>query len=330
MNNEHLLVIQGLKKYFPVGGGFLGKTKSYVKAIDGVDLVVYRGEILGLVGESGCGKTTLGYCVLRLEEPTEGNIVFEDEDILTKDRRAMRRVRRDMQVVFQDPYSSLNPRKTVGQIVGEAFSIHGILTPVDRQRRIKELMDVVGLRPEHINRFPHEFSGGQRQRICIARALALNPKLVIADEPASALDVSIQAQILNLLVNLQDRFNLTYIFISHDLSVVRYLCNRVAVMYLGRLVELAPAGSLYAHPIHPYTEALLSAVPAANPFTKRKRIILRGDVPSPVNPPPGCTFHPRCPYRQEVCTQKVPVFEEIENGHFVACYFPKKGGSKEG
>ncbi|NIO06780.1 MAG: dipeptide ABC transporter ATP-binding protein [Deltaproteobacteria bacterium] len=330
MNNEHLLVIQGLKKYFPVGGGFLGKTKSYVKAVDGVDLVVYRGEILGLVGESGCGKTTLGYCVLRLEEPTEGNIVFEDEDILTKDRRAMRRVRRDMQVVFQDPYSSLNPRKTVGQIIGEAFSIHSILTPVDRQRRIKELMDVVGLRPEHINRFPHEFSGGQRQRICIARALALNPKLVIADEPASALDVSIQAQILNLLVNLQDRFNLTYIFISHDLSVVRYLCNRVAVMYLGRLVELAPAGSLYAHPIHPYTEALLSAVPAANPFTKRKRIILRGDVPSPVNPPPGCTFHPRCPYRQEVCTQKVPVFEEIENGHFVACYFPKKGGSKEG
>lgn len=330
MNDDHLLVVRGLKKYFPVGGGFLGGPKSYVKAIDGVDLVVYRGETLGLVGESGCGKTTLGYCVLRLEEPTEGNIIFENEDILTKDRRSMRRLRRDMQVIFQDPYSSLNPRKTVGQIIGEAFSIHGIPAPPERQKRIKELMDVVGLRSEHINRFPHEFSGGQRQRICIARALALNPKLVIADEPASALDVSIQAQILNLLVNLQDRFNLTYIFISHDLSVVRYLCNRVAVMYLGRLLELAPSGSLYARPMHPYTEALLSAVPVANPFIQRKRIILRGDVPSPVNPPPGCTFHPRCLYRQEICTQKAPLFEEIENGHFVACYSKKKGGSREG
>ncbi len=330
MNDDHLLVVRGLKKYFPVGGGFLGGPKSYVKAIDGVDLVVYRGETLGLVGESGCGKTTLGYCVLRLEEPTEGNIIFENEDILTKDRRSMRRLRRDMQVIFQDPYSSLNPRKTVGQIIGEAFSIHGISAPPERQKRIKELMDVVGLRPEHINRFPHEFSGGQRQRICIARALALNPKLVIADEPASALDVSIQAQILNLLVNLQDRFNLTYIFISHDLSVVRYLCNRVAVMYLGRLLELAPSGSLYAHPMHPYTEALLSAVPVANPFIQRKRIILRGDVPSPVNPPPGCTFHPRCRYRQEICSQKAPLFEEIGNGHFVACYSKGKGGSREG
>jgi len=325
MDNHDLLVVKNLKKYFPVSGGFLGKTTAYIKAVNGVDLAIKRGETLGLVGESGCGKTTIGRCILRLEEPTEGQLFFENEDIMTYDRTRLSQLRRDMQIIFQDPYSSLNPRRRVGQTIGEAFAIHGMLTAQERQERVKELMDIVGLLPEHINRYPHEFSGGQRQRIGVARALALNPKLVIADEPVSALDVSIQAQILNLLVQLQRRFDLTYIFISHDLSVVRHISDRVAVMYVGRIVELASRSSLYSHPYHPYTEALMSAVPLANPLRKKERILLEGDVPSPINPPSGCTFHPRCKYRQDICTQTLPVLEEIEEGHWAACYFPRKG-----
>jgi len=323
MSEDYLLIVEGLKKYFPVNGGFLNRKSVLVKAVDGVDLKVKKGETYGLVGESGCGKTTLGRCILRLDEPTEGRVFFDGHDILAYDRRAMRELRRHMQIIFQDPYSSLDPRKTVGQIIGEAFRVHKILSKEERRARLDELMGVVGLRPEQIQGYPHEFSGGQRQRICVARALALNPKLVIADEPVSALDVSIQAQILNLLVELQHRYALTYIFISHDLSVVRHICDRVAVMYLGRIVELGDQQQLYSRPLHPYTKALLSAVPVANPLKKKEAVRLEGDVPSPINPPSGCTFHPRCECRKEVCVREAPSMEEIERRHWAACHFPK-------
>ena len=329
MNKQGFLSIKGLQMHFPIAGGMFSKPTSFVHAVDGVDLEVAKGETLGVVGESGCGKTTLGRCILRLVEPTAGSVTFEGTEVLHMGGQALRKLRRDMQIIFQDPYSSLNPRKTVRHIVGEAFAIHGLLTQNERQDRIAELLRLVGLLPEHAGRYPHEFSGGQRQRICIARALALNPKLIVADEPVSALDVSIQAQILNLLVNLQKQFGLTYIFISHDLSVVRHLCDRVAVMYLGKVVELANACDLYRIPRHPYSQALLSAVPVPNPLHKKSRINLGGDVPSPIDPPAGCALQPRCPYAEKVCREETPTLRQVNSGHWAACHFPLKGGNDE-
>jgi len=325
MQPRNLLEVRRLRKYFPLSSGLFHASRGQIKAVDGVDLDIRTGETLGLVGESGCGKSTLGYCILRLEEPTSGQVFFEGQDVLARDKRAMRRLRRDMQIIFQDPYASLNPRKTVRQIIGEAFHIHGLLKPSEREERLQELVQVVGLQPEHLYRYPHEFSGGQRQRISISRALALNPKLVIADEPVSALDVSIQAQILNLLVSLQERYHLTYLFISHDLSVVRHLCDTVAVMYLGRIVELSSSQTLYAKPRHPYTASLLSAVPVADPFQKRRRVHLPGDVPSPINVPPGCPFHPRCARREEICSIEAPMPTQIDKGQWVSCHYPLEG-----
>ena len=324
MKNRDLLIVEHLKKYFPVRKWLLGRQIIQVRAVDGVRLVVEKGETFGLVGESGCGKTTLGRCILRLEEPTEGKVYLEDHDITTCDGEALRKLRSDMQMIFQDPYSSLNPRMTVGTIIGEPFEIHGILSQRAREERVRELMALVGLLPEHMNRYPHEFSGGQRQRISIARAVALNPKLIIADEPVSALDVSIQAQILNLLVQLQKQFGLTYIFISHDLSVVRHISDRVGVMYLGKIVEQGSKDSLYRRPLHPYTKALISAIPVADPLRGKKRILLKGEMPSPINPPPGCSFHPRCQDRADVCPQVMPALEEVEEGHWVACHRSQK------
>jgi oligopeptide/dipeptide ABC transporter ATP-binding protein len=321
--NTDLLVVQNLKKYFPLDHGTFWRAKVQVKAVDDVDLTIHSGETLGLVGESGCGKSTLGRCILRLEEPTSGKIFFEKKDLLACEGQALRRMRREMQMIFQDPFSSLNPRKTVGQIVCEAFENQGLLTKTERAQRVRELLASVGLDANHVNRYPHQFSGGQRQRICAARALALNPKLVVADEPVSALDVSIQAQILNLLVRLQREFHLTYLFISHDLSVIRHFCDRVAVMYLGRIVEIGPGSRVYESPLHPYTEALISAAPVPNPLVKKNRILLAGDVPSPINPPPGCSFHPRCHYHQAICSREAPVLTEKETGHSVACHFPR-------
>jgi len=323
MAHEDILIIENLKKHFPLKGSFRARAVQTVKAVDGVSLVIKRGETFGLVGESGCGKTTLGRCILRLEEPTAGKIIFENRNILAYDRSHLRRLRRDMQIIFQDPYSSLNPRQTVGQLISEVFAIHGIGSKGERLERARELMETVGLLPEHVDRFPHEFSGGQRQRICVARALSLNPKLLIADEPVSALDVSIQAQILNLLIQLQQQFNLAYLFISHDLSVVKHISDQVAVMYLGRIVEQAGSRLLFSQPLHPYTQALLSSVPAVSAPQKKQRYLLGGDVPSPIHPPAGCTFHPRCRYRRDICSQDSPRMQEIEANHWVACYFPQ-------
>ncbi len=321
MNKNDLLVeVKNLRKFFPVRTHFLSREKLFVQAVNNVSLTIKRGETLGLVGESGCGKSTLGRLILRLEEPTAGEIYFEGENILHFNTERLRQMRRQMQIIFQDPYSSLNPRKTVGSIIGEPLVIHKIGTKKEQEERVRHLMEVVGLRPEHINRYPHEFSGGQRQRIGIARALALNPKLIIADEPVSALDVSIQAQVLNLLEDLQDEFHLTYLFIAHDLSVVEHISDRVAVMHLGRIAELAKSEELYSNPKHPYTQALLSANPIPDPTLERKRVILQGEVPSPINPPPGCNFHTRCPQRFEPCDKAIPELKEIEPDHWVACY----------
>ena len=319
-----LVEIQSLKKYFPIRKGVLQREVERVHAVDDVTLSVAQGETVGLVGESGCGKSTLGRCVVRLLTPTEGDIVFQGTSIGRLGPRALRPLRREMQMVFQDPYASLNPRKRVGSIVGDPLKIHGIGNSKERKKQVEELLETVGLSPEHYNRFPHEFSGGQRQRIGVARALALRPKLIVADEPVSALDVSIQAQMINLLESLQDDFGLTYIFIAHDLGVVRHVSDRIAVMYLGKLVELSPAEELYSRPIMPYTEALLSAVPIPDPdlSEKRERIVLEGDVPSPIHPPSGCRFHPRCRYATDICQQVEPPLTDYGNGHLAACHHP--------
>ncbi len=318
--NKALVDIRNLKKYFTIRSGFLSGTRSEVKAVDGVDLKIVKGETLGLVGESGCGKTTLGRIITRLEEPTSGTILFNGEDILLYGKEKLQDFRKRVQLIFQDPYSSLNPRMSAGAIVGESLGIHNISKGKEREERVAKLLEVVGLNREQMGRYPHEFSGGQRQRIGIARALALNPSLVIADEPVSALDVSIQAQILNLLKDLQAEFDLTYLFISHDLGVVGHMSDRIAVMYLGKIVEMTDRKSLYKNPYHPYTKALLAAVPVPNPSARKERDVLKGDIPSPINPPSGCAFHPRCPYRMDICDTIEPDLLDKGGGHMAACH----------
>ena len=328
-----LLEVKNLKKYFPVYKGILRRLVAHVKAVDGVDMYIREGETLGLVGESGCGKTTIGRTILRLIEPTAGEILFRSKRlagqgdqyrevaIASASGKVLKSLRRDMQIIYQDPYSSLNPRMAVGEIVGEPLLVHGIAKGSELRGRVSKLLDAVGMKPDHMRRYPHEFSGGQRQRIGIARALALDPQLIVADEPVSALDVSIQAQVINLLEDLQGEFGLTYLFITHDLSVVKHISNRVAVMYLGKIVELAETEKLFSNPKHPYTEALMSAVPIPDPDYKLGRIILKGDVPSPVSPPPGCYFHPRCRYAKDTCEAEAPVYRGMGDEHFVACHF---------
>lgn len=315
-----LLKVDNLVKYYPIRAGFLRRVVNHVKAVDDVSFIVRKGETLGLVGESGCGKTTTARTILRLQEPTSGRVEFEGTDILKLGKYEMRMRRKDMQIIFQDPYSSLNPRLTVGQIIGEPLKIHGMTDSSGREKEVKRLLDIVGLASYHYRRYPHEFSGGQRQRIGIARALALNPKLIVCDEPVSALDVSIQSQVLNLLEDLQKEFNLTYLFIAHNLSVVKHISDRVGVMYLGKLVEMTTSEQLYHEPLHPYTEALLSAIPQPNPRRVRSRIVMQGDVPSPINPPAGCRFHTRCPHVIDRCKTEVPEWREVRPDHFVACH----------
>lgn len=323
-----LLEVRNLKKYFPIQKGILRRVVGQVKAVDGIDLEIYQGETLGLVGESGCGKTTTGRLILRAMEPTAGEVRFRRDgslvDLTKLPLSEMKALRRDMQIIFQDPFSSLNPRMTVFDLVSEPLVIHGLAHGAELRTQVRELLEAVGLKAQHMNRYPYAFSGGQRQRIGIARALALRPKLIVADEPVSALDVSIQAQVINLLEDLQKEFGLTYLFIAHNLSVVEHISNRVAVMYLGKIVELANAESLYAEPLHPYTEALLSAVPYADPDRKTQRIILTGDVPSPANPPAGCKFHPRCRYAQGLCRQEEPALRAVQPGHLTACHFAEE------
>ena len=317
---KELVRIEGLKKYFPVQSGVLSRVTNFVKAVDGVDMTISEGETVGLVGESGCGKTTLGKTIIKLLEPTKGNIYFRADNITGLSPSRMRPYRKKMQIVFQDPYGSLNPRMKVESIVAEGLVIHNISTPGERKGIVRELLRTVGLREDALPRYPHEFSGGQRQRIAIARALALNPEFVVCDEPISALDVSVQAQIINLFIELQEKFRLTYLFISHDLRVVRHISDRVAVMYLGKVVEFAPSGELYKNPLHPYTRVLISSVPVADPDRQRKMTVLKGDVPSPINPPSGCSFHPRCPIAVEKCSSVEPELRDAGGGHLVSCH----------
>jgi oligopeptide/dipeptide ABC transporter ATP-binding protein len=319
VENKPILEIKGLKKLFPVKNP-LGLTSNYVNAVNNVSFYMNEGETYGLVGESGCGKSTLGRTILRLTEPTEGEAIFRDQDIFQMKFNDMRKIRQDLQMVFQDPYSSLNPRKRIGDIIEEPMVIHKIGTKQERIEIVMDILQKVGLQPEQFYRYPHEFSGGQRQRIGIARALVVNPKLVICDEPVSALDVSIQSQIINLLQELQDQFKLTYLFIAHDLSVVRHISDRIGVMYLGKIMEEAATDDLYANPLHPYTQALLSAVPHPDPTVKNERITLRGEIPSPMNPPSGCIFHTRCPYVMDICNKEEPMKKEMAKDHFVACH----------
>lgn len=332
-NNVPLLKVEHLHKEFPTGSGFMGGrfSKKVVSAVNDLSFEIRAGETFGLVGESGCGKSTTGRAIMHLDPPTSGKVYFEGKDISKMNKKELKAMRREMQFIFQDPYASLNPRMTIGEIVSEPMVIHGIGTPEERIERVRELLDVVGLNPEHINRYPHEFSGGQRQRVGIARSFILRPKLIICDEPVSALDVSIQAQVLNLLKDLQEKYGTAYLFIAHDLSVVQHISDRVAVMYLGKMVELSDWKSLYAEPNHPYTQALLSAVPIPDPDVQknRKRIILAGDPPSPIDPPTGCRFHTRCPIAQAKCSESAPEFREVGEGHYCACHFAKPFPIKE-
>lgn len=320
MAEETILKVENLKKYFPIKAGVVQKTVGYVKAVDDISFEIKKGETLGLVGESGCGKSTTGRTILRLLEKTDGNVIFKGTDLHSLNKKQLRSLRPEMQIIFQDPYSSLNPRITVGEIIGEALLEHNLATKAEVTDKVLQVMEVCGLAPYHIRRYPHEFSGGQRQRIGIARALILNPEFIVADEPVSALDVSIQSQIINLLMESQDKSGFSYLFISHDLSVVKHISHKVGVMYLGSLVELAPKDELYAHPIHPYTKALLAAVPIPDPTIKKNRIILKGDIPSPANPPSGCKFHTRCPYATKKCSEEIPEYKCVGNNHFVACH----------
>lgn len=324
VDQDYLLIVEGLKTYFPVSSGLFGKTKQYVRAVDGVDFYVKKGETLGIVGESGCGKSTMGNTIIRLLEPTEGRIVFAGKDITRLSERELKKIRQDIQMVFQDPFSSLNPRMRVFDIIAEPLRTHKVAQGKELENQVYTLLETVGLDRTLANRFPHEFSGGQRQRIGIARALALRPKLLICDEPVSALDVSIQAQILNLLLELQRKFALTYIFIAHGIPAVKYISSRIAVMYLGKVVELAPKEELFLHTMHPYTYALISAVPLPDPTLRdqKDRVILEGDVPDQMGPHRGCSFYARCPYRREKCKAEPPLFREVRDGHFVSCHYP--------
>jgi len=319
MTSTPLLEVKNLKQHFPIKGGVFGRAVNYVKAVDDVSFTIQPGEIVSLVGESGCGKSTTGRALLRLDDVTSGEIWFNGVNLLTLNKSQMRKMRKDIQIVFQDPYASLNPKQTIGRTLNEALSTLNVVEKARRQDRIVELLESVGLRAEHMNRYPHEFSGGQRQRVCIARALAVEPKLIICDESVSALDVSVQAQVLNLLKELQRKYQLTYLFISHDLGVVRHISDRVIVMYLGKIVEVGDKDSLFTNPTHPYTKALLSAIPVPNPRQKSARILLEGDVPSPINPPSGCRFHTRCPIAVAECKTKVPQLRNVDDQHQVAC-----------